>query len=363
MPDNFPIGSVLVDTDYRQMVGEGRLTLPRNMPNYTIEPDSLDLYLGRNIYQVTGIPDLAGGFDPESFLNNHIWSKFALRDKQINLRRGNAYLAKLDHQIKLNPDEHGIASGRSSIGRTDVTTLLLAEGSVRFNEIPAGYNGNLWLLFVPQSFSLSISWPVSLNQLRIHRGTRQLISATELRRIHHDGNLIANPDLDPIISGDRLMLRLDLSGKPSNLVPTNRNEPVRLLPNSNKPEKYWVEKPLGLGDEFWLEPGEFALLKTLEVVKVPTYAVMSMIGYDDGNGEYRTHYAAFVSAGWCASLMCEVRNLAPVPICLQHGMIIASLEYEYLTQKPQTAFENTGSGIYYHKQTGIKLPGWFAPWE
>jgi len=331
--------------------------------SYTIEPDSLDLYLGRDIYQVTGIPDLAGGFDPKSFLANHIWSKFSLRDKPINLVRKNAYLAKLSHKIQLNPDEHGIASGRSSIGRTDVTTLLLAEGSVRFNEIPAGYNGNLWLLFVPQSFSLSVSWPVSLNQLRIHRGTRQLMSATELRRIHHDGNLIANPDLDPIISGDRLMLRLDLSGKPSNLVPTNRNEPVKLLAKSNEPNKYWVEKPLGLTNELWLEPGEFALLKTLEVVKVPNYAVMSMIGYDDGNGEYRTHYAAFVSAGWCAPLMCEVRNLAPVPICLQHSMIIASLEYEYLTQKPQTEFKNAISGKRYHHQTGVTLPVWFAPRE
>jgi dCTP deaminase len=332
------------------------------MPSYVIEPDSIDLYLDKAIYQVTGMPDLANGFNPSAFIKHHAWGKFRLGEKPLNLARKLCYLARLDHKVKLSSDEFGIASGRSSIGRTDVLTLLLTKGSVRFNEIPPGYAGDLWLLFVPQSFSLTLPERTSLSQLRIHRGPRQILSGTELRRLDHDGNLIINPDLAPIISGNRLMLRLDLSGSPSNLVATDRNEPIFLGDAKANPRKYWLEKPLGLEGELWLEPQQFAILRTLEVIQVPDYAVASMIGYDDGNGEFRTHYAAFASGGFCAPMMCEVRNLGPVSICLRQGMIITSLEYEYLTQKPQTAFGSSISGVRYQHQTGIKLPTWFAPW-
>jgi len=45
-------------------------------------------------------------------------------------------------------------NSKSSTGRIDLATRVLADGSSRYDRIPAGYDGELWLELIPRSFNV-----------------------------------------------------------------------------------------------------------------------------------------------------------------------------------------------------------------
>ena len=80
------------------------------------------------------------------------------------------YLVELDHYLKLPGNINGRATGKSSIGRLDIITRLLTENSTEYDIVEAGYEGHLYLLILPQTFSIKVSPGKSLNQLRLFSG-------------------------------------------------------------------------------------------------------------------------------------------------------------------------------------------------
>ena len=66
------------------------------------------------------------------------------------------------------------ANPKSSTGRLDVFTRLIADGADSFDYVPAGYNGPLYIEISPRSFSILVRQGSRLNQLRLlRRTTRQ----------------------------------------------------------------------------------------------------------------------------------------------------------------------------------------------
>ena len=90
--------------------------------------------------------------------------------KYFFFENGQIYLVELDHYLKLPRNISGRATGKSSIGRLDVITRLLTENSTEYDIVEAGYEGHLYLLIVPQTFSIKVSPGASLNQLRLFSG-------------------------------------------------------------------------------------------------------------------------------------------------------------------------------------------------
>src|SRR6185295_3859502 len=82
---------------------------------------------------------------------------FLFEKKQI-------YLVELDHYLNLPRNINGRATGKSSIGRLDVITRLLTENSSEYDVVEAGYSGPLYLLILPQTFSIKVNPGASLNQ-------------------------------------------------------------------------------------------------------------------------------------------------------------------------------------------------------
>ncbi|MBW2619422.1 MAG: 2'-deoxycytidine 5'-triphosphate deaminase, partial [Deltaproteobacteria bacterium] len=160
---------------------------------------SIDLHIGNTGFamqgsikprQINEIADITDSFkenDPD-FQNGDTF----------HLKRGETYVFKIKESIRFNNTEFsGLATGRSSIGRLDVLTRLLTDGSATYDRVEKGYQGSLWIEVTPLSFPIIIKRGMSLNQLRVFKG---------------DPSLCRIEDQALHLWGDRLLL--DESGNP-----------------------------------------------------------------------------------------------------------------------------------------------------
>src|SRR5262245_66577541 len=60
---------------------------------------------------------------------------------------------------------------KSSTGRLDVFTRVIADGVAAFDQIPAGYQGRLWAEICPQTFPVVVRKGSRLSQVRFRVGT------------------------------------------------------------------------------------------------------------------------------------------------------------------------------------------------
>ena len=141
--------------------------------------------------------DSSRDFDASAFdlrLSDDVWhlrdgqrpttkdlSRIRARAKRLKLRkdgcgpyfefkRGHIYLVRLDDYLNLPKNVSGRATGKSSVGRLDVITRLITENSQEYDLVRPGYQGELHLLIVPQTFSIRAAPGGSLNQLRLFCG-------------------------------------------------------------------------------------------------------------------------------------------------------------------------------------------------
>ena len=98
------------------------------------------------------------------------------------------YLVPLMERLDLRSTLSATANPKSSTGRLDVFTRLIADGTDSFDYVPAGYSGPLYIEISPRSFSILVRQGSRLNQLRLLRRTtrqardKRFLSDAELRR-------------------------------------------------------------------------------------------------------------------------------------------------------------------------------------
>jgi dCTP deaminase len=124
-----------------------------------IQPASIDLQLGDFAYPVDA-----------SFLpgkGNRVWDKLRELDgdfesfamdlrKGAVLERGRLYVIPLQESIRLRSDVAAFANPKSSTGRLDILTRLIADEATLFDQVAEGYHGNLYLEVAPRSFSVVV---------------------------------------------------------------------------------------------------------------------------------------------------------------------------------------------------------------
>ena len=104
-----------------------------------------------------------------------------LRDEGAVLETGRPYLIPLVEELALPPGIRARTNPKSSTGRLDVFTRVITDRNNRFDEIPAGYQGKLYLEVVPRSFAVRVEELLSLNQLRLVEGDARVSDARSLR--------------------------------------------------------------------------------------------------------------------------------------------------------------------------------------
>src|SRR5947199_6641281 len=147
-----------------------------------IQPASLDLRLGETAYRVRA-SFLPG---PNTTVADRIdelkLHEIALTDGAV-LETGCVYIVPLLESLALPADIAAATNPKSSTGRLDVFTRVIADETRGFDRIEAGYHGPLYAEISPKTFPVLVREGSRLSQLRLRRGDA-ILDAGTLRALH-----------------------------------------------------------------------------------------------------------------------------------------------------------------------------------
>jgi dCTP deaminase len=333
----------------------------------SIQPASIDLRLGQQAWALRCSFLPSTGARVMDRVEDLALDRLDLRDG-ATLERDRPYLIPLVEELELPSHVRAKANPKSSTGRLDVFTRVITDGNHRFDEVPAGYRGKLYLEVVPRSFAVRVQPLLSLNQLRLAAGDPR-VGDSELTRIHEEFPLLymdkhALPAGDLAIA-DGLFLSVDLSG------PHNRVVGYRAKKNSNRLDMsrlaqyrqrdYWEPVYPEAGGRIVLDPEIFYLLLSAEGVCVPPDYAAEMMAYDPTAGELRTHYAGFFDPGFGydptghrfgsrAALEVRARD---VPFMVEHRQPICKLAFETMLEPPDRLYGADAGSNYQGQETTL----------
>jgi len=330
-----------------------------------VQPASLDLRLGPVAYRIRASFLAGEGRTVESKLSELQYHEIDLTKGAV-LETDCVYLVPLLERLKLRSSLSAIANPKSSTGRLDVFTRLIADGTNSFDYVPPRYEGPLYIEISPRTFSIYVRQGSRLNQLRLLRRTprqqpdKRFVSDARLEALHSETPLV---DRNFTVRNG-LNLRVDLAPGGDKLIgyKAKRYAGVIDVDAAGKYEtsKFWEKIYDDDHGQLILDPHEFYILASKELVVVPAHYAAEMAPFDPMMGEYRVHYAGFFDPGFGivegkrrgAKAVLEVRSL-DIPFVLEDGQIIGRLVYERLAHAPDVLYGASLKSNY--QGQGLKL--------
>ena len=351
---------ILPDRMIAAMADDGLIRPAYPFVESQIQPASLDLRLGDIAYRVRASFLPGPGATVAERIDELKLHEISLADGAV-LETNCVYIVPLLESLALPQKIVAAANPKSSTGRLDVFTRVIADGTRRFDVIGAGYHGPLYAEISPKTFPVLLREGSRLSQVRFRTGDA-VLSAGELDALHAAERLVDSDTAD--LTGG-VALSVDLSGENSGGFVGYRAKRHTGVVDVDRRGGYGV-------DEFWepirarpdgsliLDPGEFYILASKEAVQVPPDYAAEMVPFDPLVGEFRVHYAGFFDPGFGyagaggtgSRAVLEVRS-REVPFILEHGQTVGRLVYEKMLAKPDTLY-GTGIGSNYQAQS-LKL--------
>jgi len=332
-----------------------------------VQPASLDLRLGRTAWRIRASFLPGAGRTVKERLGDLALHKLDLREAAV-LETGCVYLVELMERLDLPADVAAATNPKSSTGRLDVFTRVIADGARAFDTIPAGYEGRLYLEVSPRTFPILVRTGSRLSQIRFRRGVTRL-SDLELLTLQSAESLVdaATPD----VASGGIAMGVDLAGEAlggllgfrakrhTGVVDVDRRAALDV-------EDFWEPIRARGSASLILDPDAFYILASREAVHVPPDYAAEMVPFDPLVGEFRVHYAGFFDPGFGneaaggrgARAVLEVRS-REVPFILEHGQTVGRLVYERMAARPARLY-GQGLGSNYQGQ-GLKLSKHFKP--
>jgi dCTP deaminase len=332
-----------------------------------IQPASLDLRLGARAYRVR-----ASFLPGTRYTVKEKIDAFGMHEIDLTqgavLERGCVYIVPLQEALRLTRRLYGVANPKSSTGRLDVFTRLIADHGTEFDRVDESYKGPLYAEISPRTFSVVVRQGSRLLQLRLRRGTPRPTDAAA-RRLQEEVGLIDAPGTADdelrrrIHNGVPVSVDLQGSGEQS-LVGYKAKAHAGLIDvdriASYAVDDYWDPIHASAGRTLILDPNAFYILASKEAVTVPPDHAAEMAPFNPLHGEFRVHYAGFFDPGFGYSgaggegsrAVLEVRSYE-VPFLLEDGQVVGKLLYERLLAPPDRVY-GSGLGSNYQSQ-GLKL--------
>ncbi len=375
---------ILPSQKIKEMLKNGEIkALLRSIEDDQVQPASIDLRLGDCAYPVD-----------TSFLPGkgvRVLEKMKQLDDRFDdfkidlgsgavLEKGRIYVIPLLEAIDLRSEVAAFANPKSSTGRLDILTRLIADEATAFDQVREGYKGDLYIEVAPRSFSVVVKTGTRLNQLRFRR-TRgeepKAITSADWKQLLDEGQIVefsAQEKKARSIKTGVLPFTVDLqgSGAENNLIgyrAKKHTKRIDLEKRDHDPLDFWDPIRFHKTSSLILDPDEFYILMTKEAIAVPPEYAAEMLPYDTRAGEFRVHYAGFFDPGfgWNAQTnkagssrgVLEVRS-HEVPFLLEHGQTVGWLRYERMAARPELLYGQHDSSSNYQGQS-LKLAKQFAP--
>jgi len=363
------MAGILADRAIRALWDQGRLKAEKPLDGDQIQPASLDLRLGAKAFRVRA-SFLPGPnkrvADKLSRLSMHVVD---LTEGAV-LETGCVYIVPLLETLDLPQDLSASTNPKSSTGRLDIFTRVIADYAQEFDQVSVGYCGPLYLEISPKTFPIIVRRGSRLSQIRFRDG-QSLLKEDEMLALHLAETLVAAET--PVISGSSIALSIDLEGTGQHGLIGYRGKRHSAVidvdvKSAHDVFDFWEPLFSRGSNELILDPDEFYILVSREAVHVPPHYAAEMVPFDPLVGEFRVHYAGFFDPGFGhaeaggagARAVLEVRS-HDVPFILDHGQIIGRLVYEHMQEKPEALY-GTGLGSNYQAQ-GLKLSKHFRSGE
>lgn len=329
-----------------------------------IQPASLDLRLGTKAYRVPASFLPGKGKSVEQQLSELECDEINLENGAV-LERGTVYVVELQEFLNLPDSVAALANPKSSTGRLDVFTRLIADNSDVFDTVPVGYEGKIYTEISPCSFSIRVRKGSRLNQIRFRRQhssqTKFILSDRELLEAHGRSRLVDGG----IQLRNGLILSVDLSGGSAPNVVGYRAQKFTGVIDIDKSEEYdsrdfW--EPVHVRDykKLILDPNQFYILASREHIHIPPDLAAEMVPIDPMMGEFRVHYAGFFDPGFGftehghpgSRAVLEVRS-HEVAFILEDGQAIGRLVYEPVAEVPELLYGQIDTSNY--QGQGLRL--------
>ena len=175
-----------------------------------IQPASLDLRLGDTAYRVRASFLPGPGATVAKRIDELKLHEISLADGAV-LETNCVYIVPLLESLALPKEIVAAANPKSSTGRLDVFTRVIADGTRRFDMIGAGYHGPLYAEISPKTFPVLLREGSRLSQVRFRTG-EAILNADELNALHKAERLV---DIDKADLTGGVALSVDLSGEGS----------------------------------------------------------------------------------------------------------------------------------------------------
>jgi len=349
---------IVPSQEIEELIKNGKIRSRAEISKDQIQPASIDLRLGNIACRVR-----ASFIPSKKFLISAKIRELQLEEIDLSqptlLKVGSVYIVPLIETLELPPDMRGKANPKSTTGRLDIFTRLMAEGSGRFEEVPLGYSGDLYVEIVPQTFPIIIKAGTKLNQIRFFRGAPQR-DAEQLRLLSRRGKLIykENGDAPTEISIDKgLRISVDLQGSGQDDIVAYRAKrgcsPINLANvGAYEVEEFWEPIRAPNSKSIVLNPDDFYLLASKQRVGVPPDYAAEMEQYDSSIGEFTVHYAGFFDPGFGYGIQGEIKGTKAVlevrahevPILLEDGQDVGRMTYLKMAAPPNELYgQNIGS--------------------
>jgi dCTP deaminase len=370
---------VLPAQEIRELINNGKLLSPVEIPDSHIQPASVDLRLGNVAYRVQAsfLPSRTSTIDAR--VRELQIAKIDL-SKPAVLQRGAVFIVPLIESLALPVDMRGKANPKSTTGRLDVFVRLMTNACPEFEEVPVGYHGDLYVEIVARTFPVVVQAGTKLNQLRFFRGNperddsslRMLARRTQL--VYHDNGTAPSASEEPAEDAgsaviDRgLRLTVDLQGNKRNAIVAYRAKKqghCAAIDLSKVaaygPADYWDAIPAPPAGRFVLEPSDFYLLASRERICVPPDYAAEMEQYDPSLGEFSVHYAGFFDPAFGYGAHGEIKGTKAVlevrahevPILLEHEQTVGRLTYLKMAATPDKVYGQAIGSSY--QQQGLAL--------
>ncbi|PHR92716.1 MAG: 2-deoxycytidine 5-triphosphate deaminase [Robiginitomaculum sp.] len=328
---------ILPKQDIDQLIAHGHVISDTQVEAGQVQPASLDLRLGTVAYRLRASFLPGNARSVAECLDDHlVMHKIDLKGGAV-LETGCVYLVPLQESLRLPENLSASANPKSSTGRLDVFTRVIADNAHQFEAVPAGYEGPLYVEIAPRTFSVLARPGDKLVQIRFRHGEKQTLNSQtvsiDLEGIGNDG-----------IIGWR-------ARRHSGLVDLSKIAGHKAL-------DFW--QPLSAPDgRLILDPDEFYILASKEAVQIPNDQAAEMAPIAPEIGEFRAHYAGFFDPGFGMAeaggsgsrAVLEVRG-RDVPFMLRHGQAVAKLDFEPLSSLPDNLYGQNGS---HYQAQGLRL--------
>jgi dCTP deaminase len=357
------------DWKIEELAATGGLTRPAGAA--PVQPCSLDLTLSAEAWRMpASVLPIGEGV-------RTLVEKFARR--ALDLRRpefidqGQIYLARLNETLRLPGDVGAYCNTRSSIGRVDVQTRVLTDATPRYDKIPRGYAGEVFLEIISKSFDVELAAGVSLTQA-IFYSRRHILDAQAVGELAEREPLLLDRDGRPIRVADvhlddgGMILTIDLDQDPVGFVARRTSQVLKLGPGAvNEKDEFFEPIRRPRDGRLWLRRDHFYILSTRELLRVPADFAVEMLPYDTSAGEFRAHYAGFFDPGFGWSPDGAGRGTPAVlevrphddDLILRHGQPICKMAFESLAGRPRRPYGGSKTASHYQDQRGPRLSRFF----